>query len=135
MPAPIRGCSLTSTRGCAGRCGAKPSCSSRASCATTAASLDFLTASDTFVNERLAKHYGIPNVYGDNFRRVALPAGARRGLLGQASILTVTSYAHRTSPVLRGKWMHGERAGDAAAAAAARRPDAASKRTTRPASR
>jgi hypothetical protein len=67
--------------------------------------LDFLTAGDTFVNERLARHYGIPNVYGDNFRRVVLPAGARRGLLGHASILTVTSYAHRTSPVLRGKWI------------------------------
>jgi hypothetical protein len=68
--------------------------------------VDFLTADYTFVNERLARHYGIPHVYGDTFRRVTLPEGsARRGLLGQASILTVTSYAHRTSPVLRGKWM------------------------------
>jgi hypothetical protein len=68
--------------------------------------VEFLTADYTFVNERLARHYGIPHVYGDTFRRVTLPAGsARRGLLGQASILTVTSYAHRTSPVLRGKWM------------------------------
>jgi cytochrome c553 len=68
--------------------------------------LEFLTADYTFVNERLARHYGIPHVYGDTFRRVTLPEGsARRGLLGQASILTVTSYAHRTSPVLRGKWM------------------------------
>jgi cytochrome c553 len=68
--------------------------------------IDFLTADYTFVNERLARHYGIPHVYGDTFRRVTLPQGsARRGLLGQASILTVTSYAHRTSPVLRGKWM------------------------------
>jgi hypothetical protein len=63
-----------------------------------------LTATDTFVNERLAKHYGIPYVYGDRFRRVTL-GGTRRGLLGQASVLTVTSYSHRTSPVMRGKWV------------------------------
>jgi hypothetical protein len=67
--------------------------------------LDFLTAKYTFVNERLARHYGIPNVYGDTFRRVSLEGQPRAGLLGHASILTVTSYAHRTSPVLRGKWM------------------------------
>jgi hypothetical protein len=67
--------------------------------------LDFLTATDTFVNERLARHYGIPHVYGDRFRRVARPAATRRGILGHASVLTVTSYAHRTSPVLRGKWI------------------------------
>ena len=58
------------------------------------------------MNERLAKHYGIPNVYGSRFRRVALdPNSARGGLLGHGSILTVTSYANRTSPVLRGKWI------------------------------
>src|SRR5882757_3867071 len=67
--------------------------------------LDFLTATDTFVNERLAKFYGIPNIYGDNFRRVTLSNSVRRGILGQASILTLTSYPHRTSPVLRGKWL------------------------------
>jgi mono/diheme cytochrome c family protein len=67
--------------------------------------LDFLTANYSFVNERLAKHYGLPNVYGDNFRRVALNGPGRRGLLGHASILTVTSYPHRTSPVLRGKFL------------------------------
>jgi hypothetical protein len=67
--------------------------------------LDLLTANYTFVNERLAKHYGIPNVYGSHFRRVTLPEGARAGLLGQGSILTVTSYADRTSPVVRGKWL------------------------------
>jgi mono/diheme cytochrome c family protein len=66
---------------------------------------DLLTADYTFVNERLAKHYGIPNVYGDEFRRVKLDDPARRGILGHASILTVTSYAHRTSPVKRGKWL------------------------------
>ncbi|HJN44918.1 MAG: hypothetical protein CL477_07635 [Acidobacteria bacterium] len=67
--------------------------------------LDLLTASHTFVNERLAKHYGIPNVYGSHFRRVELEDEARRGLLGQGSILTLTSYGTRTSPVLRGKWI------------------------------
>jgi hypothetical protein len=67
--------------------------------------LDLLTADYTFVNERLARHYGIPNVYGSHFRRVMLPDAARRGLLGQGSILTVTSYPNRTSPVLRGKFI------------------------------
>jgi mono/diheme cytochrome c family protein len=67
--------------------------------------LDLLTADYTFVNERLARHYGIPNVYGTHFRRVKVPSDARRGLLGQGSILTVTSYPNRTSPVLRGKWI------------------------------
>jgi hypothetical protein len=68
--------------------------------------LDLLRGNYTFVNERLAKHYGIPNVYGSRFRRVELPEGGERGgLLGHGSILTVTSYANRTSPVLRGKWV------------------------------
>ena len=67
--------------------------------------LDLLNANYTFVNERLAEHYGIPNVYGPRFRRVTLTDEARRGLLGQGSVLTVTSYATRTSPVLRGKWI------------------------------
>ena len=66
---------------------------------------DLLTADYTFVNERLARHYGMPNVYGSHFRRVALTEDARRGLLGKGGILTLTSYAHRTSPVLRGKWL------------------------------
>jgi mono/diheme cytochrome c family protein len=66
--------------------------------------LDLLTADYSFVNERLAKHYGIPNVTGSAFRRVQLPE-YRRGLLGQGSILTLTSVADRTSPVLRGKWV------------------------------
>jgi mono/diheme cytochrome c family protein len=67
---------------------------------------ELLTANYTFLNERLAKHYGIPNVYGDHFRRVSLAAHPERtGLLGHGSILTVTSYANRTSPVLRGKWI------------------------------
>ena len=67
--------------------------------------VDLLTADYTFVNERLARHYGIPGVYGSRFRRVALGDGARRGLLGHGSILTVTSLATRTSPVVRGKWV------------------------------
>ena len=68
--------------------------------------LDLLTANYTFLNERLAKHYGIPNVQGSYFRRVTLPGDSPRGgLLGQGSILTITSYANRTSPVVRGKWV------------------------------
>jgi mono/diheme cytochrome c family protein len=68
--------------------------------------VDLLTANYTFVNERLAKHYGIPNVEGSYFRRVNYPEGSlRAGLLGQGSILTLTSYATRTSPVVRGKWV------------------------------
>jgi len=67
--------------------------------------LRLLDANYTFVNERLAHHYGIPNVYGSQFRRVAITSDARRGLLGQGSILTVTSVATRTSPVARGKWL------------------------------
>ena len=68
--------------------------------------LDLLTAKHTFLNERLAKHYGIPHVQGSYFRRVELgPDSRRAGLLGQGSILTVTSYAARTSPVLRGKYV------------------------------
>jgi hypothetical protein len=68
--------------------------------------LDLLTADYTFLNERLAKHYGISHVYGDRFRRVAFDADRQRGgLLRHGSILTVTSYATRTSPVVRGKWV------------------------------
>ena len=67
--------------------------------------VDLLRADYTVVNERLAKPYGIPDIYGNQFRRVTLTNPARRGLLGQGSILTVSSYANRTSPVLRGKWI------------------------------
>jgi mono/diheme cytochrome c family protein len=67
--------------------------------------LDLLTADHTFINERLAEHYGIPKVYGSQFRRVTLTDPNRRGLLGKGSILTVTSYPNRTSVVLRGKWI------------------------------
>ncbi|HWE50244.1 MAG TPA: DUF1592 domain-containing protein [Bryobacteraceae bacterium] len=67
--------------------------------------LELLNAKYTFVNERLARHYGIPNIYGDQFRRVEVNDGIRGGLLGQGSILTATSYPNRTSPVLRGKWI------------------------------
>ena len=70
--------------------------------------LDLLGADYTFANERLATHYGIPNVYGSHFRRVTLDpelARHRGGIFGHGSLLTVTSYPNRTSPVLRGKWM------------------------------
>jgi hypothetical protein len=68
--------------------------------------VDLLSANYTFLNERLAKHYGVPHVYGSRFRRVTFDDDAvRGGLLGQGSILTVTSYATRTSPVIRGKWV------------------------------
>ncbi len=67
--------------------------------------MDLLNADYTFVNERLARHYGIPGIYGGHFRRVKVPSDERRGILGQGSILTVTSYPNRTSPVERGKWI------------------------------
>ena len=68
--------------------------------------LDLLSANYTFLNERLARHYGVPNVKGSYFRRVTFPEGSvRGGLLGQGSVLTITSYSTRTSPVLRGKWV------------------------------
>ena len=67
--------------------------------------LDLLRADYTFVNERLARHYGLPNVYGNHFRRVRYADERRAGLLGHGSLLTVTSYPHRTSPVVRGKWL------------------------------
>jgi hypothetical protein len=66
--------------------------------------LDLLTADYSYVNERVARHYGIPNVTGSEFRRVTLPAD-RRGILGHGSVLTLTSIAERTSPVQRGKWV------------------------------
>lgn len=66
---------------------------------------ELLTADYTFVNERLARHYGLPDVYGSHFRRVALRDDRRRGLLGHGSLLTVTSMPNRTSPVVRGKWL------------------------------
>ena len=67
--------------------------------------LDLMTANYTFINERLAKHYGIRNIYGSRFRRVTLTDERRFGLLGKGSVLAVTSHAERTSPVERGKWV------------------------------
>ena len=67
--------------------------------------LDLITADYTFVNERLAAHYGIPNVMGNAFQRVRLPDESRRGILGHASVLMLTSVVDRTSPVIRGKWV------------------------------
>jgi hypothetical protein len=66
---------------------------------------DLLTADHTFVNERLAKHYGIANILGNEYRRVTIADPNRRGVLGQGSVLLLTSIADRTSPVLRGKWI------------------------------
>jgi mono/diheme cytochrome c family protein len=67
--------------------------------------LDLLDADYTFLNERLARHYGIRDVYGSHFRRVVLSNEERKGLLGQGSVLTVTSYSNRTAPTIRGKWL------------------------------
>ena len=67
--------------------------------------LELLRADYTFVNERLAEHYGIPNVYGSRFRKVTFAPNERAGLLSHGSLMTVTSYPNRTSPVLRGKWV------------------------------
>jgi len=67
--------------------------------------LDLMNADYTFVNERLARHYGIPNVFGSDFRRVPLADETRRGILGKGAVLLVTSHATTTSPVLRGKWV------------------------------
>lgn len=67
--------------------------------------LELLTADYTFANERLARHYGMQGIAGEDFEQVAYPSEHRRGLLGQGSILTLTSHANRTSPVLRGKWV------------------------------
>ncbi len=67
--------------------------------------MELLTADYTFVNERLARHYGIPGVSGSDFRKVSYPDDRRRGVLGHGSILTMTSHGNRTSPVLRGKWI------------------------------
>ena len=69
--------------------------------------LDLITADDTFVNERVAMHYGVSNVRGNRFRKVTLSEDYRRGLLGKGAILALTSNAERTSPVLRGKWIMG----------------------------
>src|SRR5581483_1426073 len=67
--------------------------------------LELVTADYSFLNERLAKHYGIPDIYGPRFRRVQFTDGIRGGLLGQAGILAATSYPNRTSVTLRGRWL------------------------------
>src|SRR3989449_10713119 len=67
--------------------------------------VDLLTADFTFLNEQLARHYGIAGVYGTHFRRVTLTDENRWGLLGKAAVLSVTSYTTRTSPTIRGKWL------------------------------
>ena len=82
--------------------------------------LELFGADYTFVNERLARHYGIPNVAGPDFRQVTYATSRRQGLLGHGSVLLLTSLANRTSPVLRGKWILEVLLGTPAAAAAAR---------------
>jgi mono/diheme cytochrome c family protein len=67
--------------------------------------VELLSADYTYVNDRLARHYGIPDIYGNQFRKVVFKDGVRGGLLGQASVLTATSYPNRTSPVVRGRWL------------------------------
>ncbi len=81
---------------------------------------DLMTADYTFVNERLARHYGIPGVFGTDFRRAYRSSTKnRRGLLGKGAVLMVTSHANSTSPVLpRGKWSPGEHSGKFAGSAA-----------------
>ena len=98
-------CSPTFTSSSRTRCGTRPSSSSTAWFSDDRSLLDLYTADYTFVNERLGKHYGIAGVTGEAFRRVEYPDDTRRGLLGHGSILTLTSHAGRTSPVLRGKWV------------------------------
>lgn len=66
---------------------------------------EMLTSEYTFVNERLAEHYGIDGIYGDNFRKVKLDNPMRKGMLGKAGLLTITSFSNRTSPVVRGRWV------------------------------
>ena len=114
------GCSPTLTKDCGRRSSAKRSSSSTSILREDRSLLDLLNADYTFVNERLARHYGIPNVYGSHFRRVSLgPNSVRAGLLGQGSILTLTSYSTRTSPVVRGQVDAREHPRGAAAATAA----------------
>ena len=125
---PTRTCSPSSTRTCARRSSARPSCSSRASSARIAASLELLTANYTFVNERLARHYGIPNVYGSHFRRVTFTDDRRARPARPRQHLTVTSYANRTSPVRARQVAAREPPRHAAAAAAARRAAARGER-------
>ena len=90
---------------CATACGARPMLFVEAIMREDRSILDFLDAPFTFVNGRLARHYGIPGVDGEEFRRVSLDGDAARRVLTQGSVLTVSSYPTRTSPVLRGKWV------------------------------
>ena len=95
----------TSTATSAPRCSVRPSCCS-APFSEDRSVIDFLDSDFTFVDERLARHYGMHGIRGQRMRRVTIPADSpRRGLLGHGSVLTLTSAANRTSPVVRGKWM------------------------------
>ncbi len=101
----IRICFRRSTISCGRTWRPRSSPSSRACCSAIAMSSDLLTADHTFLNERLARHYGITSVLGPQFRRVTLEDSRRRGLLGKGAMLLRTSYGDRTSPVLRGAWV------------------------------
>ena len=90
---------------CASHSGAKPSCCSRRILREDRSVLDLLDADYTFVDERLARHYGIPNIRGAGSGASRCNGSERRGLLGQGSFLTATSAGNRTSPVKRGKWI------------------------------
>ena len=101
-----RSISLISTTTSSRRSVRKRSCFSASTLAEDRSVLDLLSADYTFVNERLARHYGIPGIYGSRFRRVTLPNPQRGGgVLGHGGLLALTSYPTRTSPVLRGKWL------------------------------
>ena len=102
MPVPTH---PTSTPTCGARCSVRRRwCFARSQ--EDRSVVDLLDSDFTFVDERLARHYGIPGVLGSRMRRISLPEDSpRRGLLGQGSILTLTSAANRTSPVVRGKWI------------------------------
>ena len=102
----IRTSIRTSTTACSRRSSRRRSCFSASTLREDRSVLDLLRADYTFVNERLARHYGIPGIYGSRFRRVTLPnLDQRGGLLGNGAMLATTSYPDRTSPVLRGKWL------------------------------
>ena len=113
---------------------ARRSCSSQSIMREDRNVLDLMTADYTFVNERLARHYGIPDVYGSHFRRVTLADDARRGLLGKGAVLMVSSHTDRTSPVVRGQVGARQPARRAAAADAGQRAAARRERASRRAS-
>ena len=114
-----------STRTCARRCGRRRRSSWRTSCGKTVRSSTPCGRTTRSSTKRLARHYGIPDVHGLHFRRVEYPDDTRGGILGHASLLTITSYANRTSPVVRGVWLLENILGTPPSPAPARRAGAA----------